>query len=582
MKLALALLMLSVVLAQQPARDSGSRLPAASGTASIAGTVVADDSSGRPIPRARVSLATSDGVVGRNETADDNGAFAFRNLPAGRYALSASKPAWLTANFGATRPGRPGTPIAIADGAQLTGIVLKMARGAVVTGVVRDVTGQPAVGARVQVSRIATRNGERYLEGIVTETSSAETDDTGTYRLFGLPPGDVIVSAAWRSTQVVFTDDAGTFRRITPDDMNRANQLVRQGGAAELAPPGAPVRTATVFYPGTTDANGATVLSLSAGDERAGIDLTLQIVPTSRIEGMVTDANGVPPGRTMVVAVSGGLQFGGRMAVNGAVSTSTDSNGRYQLTGLAPGEYTLMGDGNRSWAETNVTVSGQDLNVPLLLQPLLTMSGRVVFEGGPAPAPSGLRYSVIASGRMASLLALAIGGTVDIRNGAGTFTSDIVPAKYQLQFRGIPSGWYPKSAMARGVDTFDVPVEIRAGDQLTEFVVTFTDKPSELTGSLVDATGRPAPEYFVVVFSTDRKFWTQQSRRVVQVRPGNDGTFSVKGLPAGDYFIAALTDIEPGESLTAEFLESLIASAPPVQIKIVDGQRTTQPLKIGG
>src|SRR6185295_1796097 len=109
----------------------------------------------------------------------------------------ATKPAWLKAVYGAKRPGRPGTPMVIADAQRLTGITLRMTHGAAITGTVRDERGQPAVGVRILGGAFATRNGQRVLGGLSgagfeNVSFFITTDDTGTYRLYGLPPGDVL------------------------------------------------------------------------------------------------------------------------------------------------------------------------------------------------------------------------------------------------------------------------------------------------------------------------------------------------------------------------------------------------------
>jgi len=68
------------------------------------------------------------------------------------------------------------------------------------------------------------------------------------------------------------------------------------------------------------------------------------------------------------------------------------------------------------------------------------------------------------------------------------------------------------------------------------------------------------------------------SRRVRSLRPATDGGFSLKGLPAGDYYIAALTDVEPGEWYDPAFLAKLIATSAKVTVK--DGAKTVQDLMI--
>jgi hypothetical protein len=177
---------------------------------------------------------------------------------------------------------------------------------------------------------------------------------------------------------------------------------------------------------------------------------------------------------------------------------------------------------------------------------------------------------------MASVNAMSIDATV--ANGRFAFENNIVPGKYQLTFTGVPAGWIVKSAVARGQETLDAPLEIGPNDNTSDWVVTLTDRPSELSGTLRDAAGRPAPDYFIIVFSADKTFWTTPSRRIVQTRPGSDGRFSLKGLPTDEYFVAALSDIEPGESPSPALLESLVPTA--AKVHLVEGGKTTQDLTI--
>jgi protocatechuate 3,4-dioxygenase beta subunit len=78
---------------------------------------------------------------------------------------------------------------------RLTGIVLRMTRGAVITGTLRDERGRPAVGIRIELGRFALRNGERVVDGVIGGIGMTTTDDMGAYRIYGLPPGDVIARA---------------------------------------------------------------------------------------------------------------------------------------------------------------------------------------------------------------------------------------------------------------------------------------------------------------------------------------------------------------------------------------------------
>ena len=50
---------------------------------------------------------------------NDQGQFAFSALPAGRFTMTASKAGYVDIAYGAKRPGRPGTPIQLAEGQKL-------------------------------------------------------------------------------------------------------------------------------------------------------------------------------------------------------------------------------------------------------------------------------------------------------------------------------------------------------------------------------------------------------------------------------------------------------------------------------
>src|SRR6185436_16010894 len=103
MKVAFVVLasLLSIAVASAQVRDAPAP-PRALGTSSIAGRVL--DDLKRPVRRAVVRLE-GDGFF-RSLITDTDGAFVFDELAAGRYRLSASKPAFVTGRYGAARPGR--------------------------------------------------------------------------------------------------------------------------------------------------------------------------------------------------------------------------------------------------------------------------------------------------------------------------------------------------------------------------------------------------------------------------------------------------------------------------------------------
>jgi len=151
---------------------------------------------------------------------------------------------------------------------------------------------------------------------------------------------------------------------------------------------------------------------------------------------------------------------------------------------------------------------------------------------------------------------------------------------FEFGWTPTTDAWTMLSAVAKGQDVLDFAIDIGPNDEIKDVVVTFTDSVQEVNGSLQDATGRPAPDYTIVVFAADSRFWTTPSRRVRSTRPGTDGKFAVPNLPPGEYRIAAVVDVAPGEVNDPAFLEQLVGAS--VKITLAEGERKTQDLRIAG
>ena len=596
----------AALLAQQTVRDA--RAPAAAiGTSAISGTLVTDERTPQDVRRARVDL-TADGLPPQNTFTDDRGRFAFTRLPAGRYTLVATKPGFVRAAYGAKRSDRPGTPITVADGQQIANLALKMARGAVITGTIRDELGQPAPGATVRVMQYRAQNGERVLQPVPGNGPLGETtDDRGTYRIFGLAAGEYYVSASPRS---IGTSD---IKQMTTAEIQSVMQTMQQRTASAISPPAqaarpAPVTVAfaTVFYPGALNAASAQAVTVAAGEERAGIDVALQLVRTARVEGVVVTPNGVPPQSAQLVMLpAGNLQSGGPTLITfGRVAPGAD--GKFSYSGVAPGQYTISariggsggladlmapadGRGRNAtasgtlWAQADVTVDGDTVSgLSLNMQPGLTISGRVTVEASGVDAPddySKTRLTLLPGGTGGQIMvSINSAGTQVDRTGRFSM-SDVTPGKYRLsaQLSTPEANWTLKSALINGKDSLDFPVDIGPNDKALEAVVTFTNQTQDVSGTLQDATGRPAPDFTIVVFPADKGLWLA-TRRIRTVRPGTDGKFVLKGLPAGDYRIAALVDIAPGEANDPAFLEQIVAASIP--FALAPGVNKVQDIKI--
>jgi uncharacterized protein (DUF2141 family) len=587
------------VSAQPPARDAARATP--TGTASLAGTVVTDDAEARPIRRARIAIFTADRQVGRTAITDDSGAFGFTALPAGRYMLTGMKQGYVQYSHGATRPNRPGTAIVLADGERMSRITVRMQRGSVISGVILDQNGEPFSGAGVSVMQYAYRgSGQRTL---VPGGRTATTDDRGHYRIWGLGAGEYAVAATATHAATAARLD-GDVVRVSDADVKRAiaelasTAQARPAGAPAAAAADAPSRTvgyAPVYYPGTFSASQATLVKVGVGEERTGVDFQLSLVTTAKVEGTVVAPDGVKRDSLVIQVIDTNpvgpmLEFLRR--------ATTTANGNFSLSGVPPGNYTLAVRGptparapgpsraspvasqSTLWAMAEISVDGQDVSgVTLTLQPGMTLSGRIQFEGtSPPPDLSRLRVNLIAV-QAPGEVNLGVAAISPDTSGAFTLVG-VTPGRYRLT-AAIPSPrpdtiWQLKSSTVNGRDTLDSPIDFRQSTD--DAVITFTDKVSELSGLVQDSAGRPVPEYHVIVFASDKTYWTPQSRRIRSVRPSADGKYTISNLPPGEYSIAAVTDIEPGEWYDPSLLDRFSRSA--IKVAIAEGEKKTQDLKL--
>ena len=76
----------------------------------------------------------------------------------------------------------------------------------------------------------------------------------------------------------------------------------------EPTPPPATYGYAPIYYPGTPDPDQASTITLEDGEERAGIDISLQLVRTVAIGGHVSIGTGALPSNTQVTIARQGLK----------------------------------------------------------------------------------------------------------------------------------------------------------------------------------------------------------------------------------------------------------------------------------
>jgi protocatechuate 3,4-dioxygenase beta subunit len=578
------------------------------GTAAISGSLVVIGT-GQPARRARVTLNAIGGGGSRSVLTDDTGAFAFTGVIAGRYNLSASKTGHVGVTFGQTRPGGPGTPIQLAEGEKFIAN-MQIARGSVITGTVLDEHGEPTPGTQVRVLRFVNQSGRRTLQ----QSGSGSTDDRGIYRVFGLQPGEYIVSAVPRNAgpgmdaaRMAAELEAVRQRIAAAADQSVARELMTRASMLQAEIPAQdeqPTGYAPVYYPGTIAPADAAPIAIGVGEERPSVDFQLQRVPMARVEGSVVNGTGVAVQSIQLTLMNVAQAVPGL----GTISARAEADGRFRIMNVPPGQYRLVarassapsggrgnvempgggrgGRGNqpppvRLWGTVDVPVDGRTVsNVIVTLQQGLTVTGRIVFEGASLQPPADLSRMRVtlspADPSSAGGLPQSASGTVDT---AGRFTiPSVVPGVYRLNASNAGNGWMTASATIDGQDTLDFPAEIRAGTASNTAVVTYTDRQSQLAGRITNQRGQPAPGFTLILYAADERFWGPQSRRIRSTRPATDGQFSFTSVPPGDYKLVALADVEPGSWFDPAFLQQMEGAS--IAVRIDEGEKKIQDLQI--
>lgn len=620
----------------QQTRDARVR-PEPAGTSTVTGVVVSDENADRPISRAIVTLSGGGLTLGRTAITGVDGRFTFSNLPAGDFTIRATKSGYIPAPYGARRPGRPGTPLTVADG-QTSEIRIRLPRGAVIAGTIRTAKGEPAPGTGVEivpVPRVATN----LRVNVVPQT--AVTDDRGVYRVYGLLPGDYLVAAI--PPRPGFSASAGLpgmemrpmgNNNLTARSAPEIDAIFRdlQAGSAVMRepigpapgsprPPASPEPPPTygfapVYYPGTVLVGQASKITIRQAEEREGIDIAIDLVRTTTVQGVVSNPYGALPAIGLSILAADPRPNGAPMAAP-VLSTPPGPDGRFEYTGLTPGRYVIWarsregapigpaisggrggvipttsapGSSAQLWAMAEIVASGEAISgVTLMLQPTIAIAGQVRFDASSLERPENL-----ANVRISLTSETApFGGMGNMTNFGGppipaaqvqpdgTFhLTGLVPGTYRLSATppGAP-GWWLRSAVLGDRDLLDLPLDVGvSGDDSRRVIVTFSDRPGEIAGSLRAPEGTPAPDYFVLVFPADRTLWRPGSRRVHTTRPATNGTFSVRGLPGGDYVVGALTDMDASDVHDPAFLEQVAAAS--IKVSLKDGEQKRQDIQI--
>jgi Carboxypeptidase regulatory-like domain len=430
---------------------------------SIEGSVV-NSVTNRPIASALVSATKIPGIAGGfvvsstitqlpPARSDSNGRFRFDNLEPGTYSVRAIADGYAQQEFNVS--GVPSSMTAqpkVGPGEAVKNIVLRLTPGASVNGRVTGSNGEGLLNMEVSLMRaVRSPDGRQTMATVVT----AQTDDRGEYRLFGVAPGSYYMSVA-ASTRPV--------------------------SGSPFRPDGSTKRYPRTFYPATTDPATAATIDVQPAVDLTGIDFRLIEQPAFHVRGRVVDSITGQIPRNVAISISArGPVFGSGFSFSSAPYNS--ATGTFDLSDVISGSYSLVaqlpmngrpgpGQAPVLTAPVLIEVRGADVDgIILRFVPPVSISGRIRIEGDTA-AVDLTRMNVLLRPVFGPMSAQSSASV----NPDGTFIISDVPAgEYQVLTNQIMPGLTVKQILLGGADLPGRSLTVSGTpSQMIEIVLTRT------------------------------------------------------------------------------------------------------------
>lgn len=633
LSVAFAAVVASTAISSQSPRPAPRALPGA-----ITGVVV-DAQSGAPVSGALIYLAHQGrGTVGRQsrQLTDSIGRFAFTDLASSNdYTLSTMAAGYFDGGYSQERTfGSRNVTLSLAPGQWMQDVKVPMWRGAAVSGRVTDETGEAVVNVPVRaLGELAIAGATHLVSGV-----PVRTDDRGTYRISNLAPGryKLLVGAPHNSVPFGSAQAAGAIP--TPSEQfDRRAQLVI---AAGNTPPPSIGQRRQAYPPaffGGASIDQATVVEVSPGDERDGVDIQLIPGPVFVVSGVVEgppdgrnglllrlmprDQNELLPGSevaTTHTAVDGSFVFldvpPGSYIVDAA--TAVGGYGMNPMTGAlpelgasdpfwpfgrgvsvesvsgAPRGVTIAtstffsGVGAPPGSEVRRRLSGHSTvdvghsdvtGITVTLTPSASITGRMLFEHdatGVAAKPDLMTVSAYPADGDPSLT--VVSNQLTGQDSDQFAIGGLFRGAYVLH--GLATkGWTVKSIMYEGRDYIATPFDESSGSDRTGVIVTFTTRAPVITGRVHDDSGRTTSDAAVIAFPVEHEEWRNyglEPARIQSVLTAPDGTFRITGMPAGTYNVVAVAATDADAWQMSDFFAKVESRASRVEVAWGDHKST--------
>jgi len=471
---------------------------------------------------------------------DVGGRFELKGIDPGRYRLKVSRTGFVTQEYGQRTPNDPGSEIRLSAGQNLRDLLFRLVPWGVIAGRVLDEDGDPLPWAQVSALREVYSNGKRKL----SPEALVPTNDLGEYRLFGLKPGRYFVSAKFKPGLHVI--GRGEVREDDVDDSR-----------PEFMP---------IYYRNSPDPEGASTITLRAGEEIPGVEILMHPVSTFRVRGRVYN---MVSGRRSNAGVIVQLEQRNSNVSWGSPEHQAiveNPDGSFEIAGVLPGSYTLgaywFEEGRRYQARQSLEVSNANMEgVNLTIVPGLQIYGRIIWDGKPSMDRDELIVNISPADSRISFIgpARVLGNSFVLR--------DVFEGTYRLGVLGQSKDCYVKSIRYGSSDALEAGLTVFRGTQ-SSLEVTISSRGARVQGAVTDVDNLPVTGVWVVLVPDEAH--RDQLRLFQKVATDQYGHYLLRGIPPGDYKVFCWDEVEDGAWEDPDFLTTFEDRGQKVSVEDAD------------
>ncbi len=453
-------------------------------------------------------LLTRDSKNFQSTITSEDGRFEFKQVGPGKYSLQGARLGFIPAAY--DEHEQFSTAIVTAPDLDIENLMLRLAPTAMLSGKVFDEFGDPVRHATVTLYREDHQSGVSHIRRF----RNAPTDDQGFYAIAPLNAGTyflAVMATPWYAVH-----------RLSSSGQETENSFVNR--SLDVAYP-------VTYYSDSTDPEAAIPIPIKGGDHP---QVDFHLVPVPALHLLVRSAENGGHGFTMPSLEKRGLD--GTDPIQN-MGTQIVSPGVFEMTGLAPGNYTVRmpgstpGQATRT-SEIDITNDEQELDASSG-EPTSTIKASVQLLGE-SKLPPQLNLALRDSrGRIAAWAAVDTKGEADFQ--------DVPSGNYAVLVQSPGRAFSVVRISSQGNESSGHTLTVAAGMPLT-ISLTLVGSTSSISG-FAKRAGKAAPGAMVVLVPKDPDTNRELFRRD---QSDLDGSFILQSVIPGSYTIVA---IENGWSL---------------------------------